>query len=130
MKKYILLLLVGFLFSCSEDGGRESETAEFLGRWKLTEVLIDPGDGTGTFQPVSGNNTLEFLRNGTISSNYSFCPFYSGTATQFSTAYSADDNTILMNDCFSEGMNIAYEIDGDNLILNYPCYEACAYKLE
>ncbi|HNP34058.1 MAG TPA: hypothetical protein PKN96_12265 [Flavobacterium sp.] len=129
MKKYILILgITTFLVSCSSENIRPSETSEFLGKWKLTEVLIDPGDGSGTYQPVTGNRIIEFLTNGNISSNYSLCPFYTGTATQFTTPYYADQNYILPKACFGEGSNIGYQRDNDNLILSYPCYEGCLYK--
>jgi hypothetical protein len=129
MKQLInLLFLCLIFFSCSEDNERESETAEFLGEWKLTEVLIDPGDGSGTFQSVVGNSTLEFLTHGKIRSNYSLCPMYEGTATQFITPYLAADNKIIPKNCFLEGYDIVYELQDENLILSYPCYEGCLYK--
>ncbi len=131
MKNQIALFLLTSIFiSCSNDVARKSETSEFLGKWSLSEVLIDPGDGSGTYQPVDSFASLEFLPNGTIASNYSLCQSYTGTATNFSTPYNADGNSILIRNCFPENYTINYAISGENLILYYPCIEACSYKFE
>lgn len=133
MRKYIsILLFVIMLTSCSEDNARKSETSQFLGKWKLIEQLVDPGDGSGTFQPVNGNKTLEFLSNGNVVSNYELCNFMGpeGSAN-FTLPYVANQDYILPNGCgFAEGFNISYSINGENLILNFPCIEGCAQKFE
>ena len=37
-----------------------------LGTWRLIEVRADPGDGSGTFQPVISSKTVTFETNGTM----------------------------------------------------------------
>lgn len=128
--KYLFLSLI--IFSCSEDNSRESETSEFLGKWKLTQTLFDPGDGSGVYVDVDSNDNreIEFLSNGNVISNYALCfenpdqPLIDN----FSAPYFADDDYILPNDCFPEGYNIEYRLQGENLILSYPCIEGCLYK--
>ena len=130
MKKYILLLtFASFFVSCSEDSGRKSETADILGNWKLTEILIDPGDGSGTFEPYPENRTLEFLPNGKIFSNYHMCDITSNIVENVSYLgyYSADGN-IIETECFVEGQNITYELVDGKLILHYPSYEGYSLK--
>ncbi|WP_395062722.1 hypothetical protein [Flavobacterium sp.] len=128
MKKTISVLSVLFLFiCCSKDKeNKSSETAEFIGRWKLTQVLSDPGDGSGVYQNVTENKTIEFLTNGTVVANYSLC----SDGNVLTAPYFADENYILPNNCFAAGLNIHYQLEGNNLILYYPCIEACSYKFE
>ncbi len=122
------MFLCLIIFSCSDDNGRESETSEFLGKWKLVESLIDPGDGSGTFEPIVGDYNIEFLSNGNVVSNYSLCTMNPTSGDRFTAPYFADDNHIIPNNCFPDGYNITYQIEGENLILHYPCIEACAHK--
>ena len=61
MKTKILALAVIILtvISCSKN---DDDTSSNLlkGTWKLTEVLADPGDGSGTFNLVNSNKNLIF----------------------------------------------------------------------
>ncbi|WP_333599390.1 hypothetical protein [Flavobacterium sp.] len=128
--KHLFLCLI--LFSCSDnDDHSKSETTAYLGKWKLTQELIDPGDGSGIFVDVTGNRTLEFLSNGNIVSNYSLCEMGPETTTTFTTPYLADEDQISTASCgFPEGVTISYHLDGENLILSFPCIEGCAQKFE
>ncbi|WP_445453826.1 hypothetical protein [Flavobacterium sp. 25HG05S-40] len=129
MKKIISFFLLAIvLISCSKDNNRESETSEFLGKWKMTEVLFDPGDGSGTYQPVTENKIIEFLSNGSVTSNYSFCNVVTPADGNYSAPYFASENQISLEDCFDSQYTIEYQLQGDNLILYYPCIEACSYK--
>lgn len=39
--------------------------------------MADPGDGSGTFQPVESDKTIEFKNNGSVITNNSLCDPYS-----------------------------------------------------
>lgn len=130
MKKFFFVLVtISMLLSCSEDNSRKSETNEFLGKWKMTETLIDPGDGSGTYVPVSGEYFLEFFPNGTVGTNYMLCTL-SGTNTgSYTSLYFADEQYIQSQTCnANQDFQIYYQMEGENLILNYPCIEACQVK--
>ncbi len=132
MKKltsYLFLCLL--IVSCSDDNGRKSETSEFLGKWKMTETLTDPGDGSGTYQPVTDNYTLEFLENGKIRTNYSLCNINSDLNTSYTAPYYAEENYIKAKNCSqAPDFEINYAIEEGKLILYYPCIEACNKKFE
>lgn len=132
MKKYIALLLLTTLFiSCSEDNGRKSETAAFLGQWKMTEVYIDPGDGSGAYEPVTENKIITFQKNGNVTSNYSLCELGISTTGSYSAPYFADEDHIVAKSCGNAAdFNIDYHLIDGKLILSYPCFEACGYKFE
>jgi len=126
--KYLLLCLI--IFSCSDDNGRKSESSDILGKWKLTQTLFDPGDGSGVYVDVEANDNreIEFTNNGNVISNYSLCLDNPTTGTSFTAPYFADEDYILPNNCFPDGFNIEYQIQGESLILSYPCVEGCLFK--
>lgn len=91
-KNIIFLMLISLLVSCNSDD-QENSTPELIGTWKLTEVLADPGDGSGTFKAVQSNKTIEFKNNGTIVTNTSLCDPYSDEIKS-SGSFSLHNNSI------------------------------------
>ena len=125
VKKWIILAVTLVLFSCNDD---EIVAPELIGTWQLSEVLADPGDGSGTFTPVESNRTITFLSTGMIESNESLCP---GEITQGNGRgiYSLQDSTIIATCPDQEiSLNISFKIEGASLLLIYQCIEACAEK--
>ena len=55
-------LILFFAIGASLQACTEEETDDLRNKWKLIEVLADPGDGSGTFQPVESDKTISFLR--------------------------------------------------------------------
>lgn len=133
MKTALGLLLISILLfgvSCDNHDGEIT----LIGKWKLIERLADPGNGSGTFQPVVSNKTLNLFSDNTFQCNEDMC-FMSANATQPSSGtYSLNDNTITPNNCNSTGMPPSFTIhftlyeDAGQLIVSYPCIEACAEK--
>ncbi|MEM6719585.1 MAG: hypothetical protein AAF611_09735 [Bacteroidota bacterium] len=122
MKKILpLLAMLICVISCSND-----ETIEnLIGTWQLAAVLLDIGDGNDEFRSINSDNILIFSTNGeTVTSNESFC----NLNEQFSAIYSEETGIITVNDCSEEPFFINFEIQGPELILSYPCFEACLYK--
>jgi len=54
-------------------GDDDTTDNEIVGVWKLIQISIDPGDGSGTFQDVETDKTIEFKADGTLISNGSIC---------------------------------------------------------
>lgn len=124
-----MLLFVVFLFSCSKNDETTenlSESPEFLGKWKLKQILIDPGDGSGVYENVAYDAYLTMNSDGTVTlTNQTFCP-----GTQIVTAnYYADEDKIVPS-CYGDGFSIVYSLQEGNLILSYPCVEQCLNKYE
>ena len=69
MKNSILILLAMFLLNCSSDDSKPSGETALIGKWKLIEQLADPGDGSGTFQPIESDIVIEFFSNGNVEVN-------------------------------------------------------------
>tara|TARA_B110000091_G_C13601222_1_gene384770 strand:- start:229 stop:612 length:384 start_codon:yes stop_codon:yes gene_type:complete len=94
-------------------------------RYYLIEVLADPGDGSGTFLPVESDKYLEFHTDGTITSNGELCSMGVESDSPSFGNYNQDTNTITTT---SWCLELSYEMDGDEVILIYQCFEACRSK--
>lgn len=123
-KTYILILILPVIFfSCNTDN--DNVKSGLTGSWKLTHVLADPGDGSGTFHPVSSEKTIKFHDNGTVTSNGDLCSMSIDHNSSSDGTYSLTDSTIYHNDC-----KIYFELSANELILNFQCIEPCKAKFK
>ncbi len=125
----------GFLFSLGVlaltlNGCDEDEAPELVNSWHLIEVLADPGDGSGQFEPVDSDKTIEFFADGTLMSNGFLCQMNPSTEVGSTATYSSAEMAITPDNCGVSAFVITYVMEGENLILNYPCFEACREKYE
>lgn len=126
--KHATLLILGILLVSYFSSCKKNETTTVVNKWKLIEQYSDPGDGSGDFNPVESNKTIEFLDNATVVSNGSLCYMSYETDGQSTATY--NDSTIIPKNCDFEEFSIAYEIQGNNLILYFLCIEGCAQKYQ
>lgn len=118
---FAILVILSLFTSCKKkDGG------SLTGTWELQEVLMDPGNGSGVFTAVSSDKNLVFHTNGNVNSNGIICDMSIESNTSTSGTYSKNDSTIISATC--QNLIIKYELNGDTLILIYPCFEACKAK--
>jgi hypothetical protein len=123
-KSIVVLIFLGFLLSCNKK--TDPISSSIVGTWKLIEVLADPGDGSGTFQPVNSTKTIIFDANGNVSSNGSMCDMSTGANTGSTGTYSDAQATFNSIEC--QNLTINYELNNTTLILIYPCIEPCKAK--
>ena len=125
IKNLTLAMFISTVISCSKT---EDITSSNLlkGTWKLTEVLADPGDGSGTFNSVNSTKNLIFSNSGNLSSNGAICDMSIETNLSSTGTYSEVNSTINSTNCPNN--TIKYELNGNTLILIYPCIEACKAK--
>ncbi|RDK89032.1 hypothetical protein [Marinirhabdus gelatinilytica] len=129
MKKFILFFAISLtILSCNSDDDAISNETTVVGSWKLIEVYLDPGDGSGDFEPVTSEKIVEFRANGSVLSNGSICQPSPAIGESTSGTYSTEELIIVSEDCVDTELDIQYRLDGNNLILNYPCIEACSEK--
>jgi hypothetical protein len=115
----ILLLLVG----CSDDSP-EPLTTDLIGKWRLVEVLSDPGDGSGVFQKVDSEKNIVFGYDGMVSSNGNLCSQSTEINASTSGVYSLADSTISNSDC-----TLYFRLENGELTMgNFNCIEACSAK--
>ena len=126
MKKATLFIIsLGVVISCSKKEDKQTETSSGE-KYKLIEMLADPGDGSGTFQAVTSSKTIEFKTNGTVVSNGKLCDMSTSSSSATAGTYSFTDSTISSANCNS----LPFEITGKHLIIFYPCIEPCQGKFE
>lgn len=109
---------------------KKDKEPQLVNSWRLIEVLADPGDGSGTFQPVASDKTIEFFSDGTISSNGILCQMSAESGTGSTGMYDEVEMTITPDNCGIFPFVILYEFSGEHLILSYPCFEPCREKYE
>jgi hypothetical protein len=123
MQRLVLfILLAGVLFGCADD---DPDVRGLPGIWVQIAFLADPGDGSGTFQPVNTDFTLEINSDLSYTANASLCNNEPTDGTQ--TTGQFDEATMRVQE---EGCQYsqAWELDGNELIIYYPCIEPCAAK--
>ena len=124
---YILIAILCIGSSC--DKGPLEVQGGIVGEWLLVEELMDPGDGSGTFQPVVSDKEIEFLGNGTFEANGDMCSMTNQSGTAHSGVYDTATETFSPDNCISAApMAYRYSVTGDVLILSYPCFESCQQK--
>ncbi len=104
------------------------EANGIVGTWLLTEQLFDPGDGSGTFQPVSSNRYIKLLTNGSYETNSSLCDMVATTTNITTGTYNTTDQTFNVGNCWNASLPLRYMQSGNELILMYPCIEPCQLK--
>ncbi len=125
MKTKILTISIIAMTLISCYKGKDEELT-MSGTWKLTEVLADPGDGSGTFNPVNSNKTLTFNSNGMVTSNGEICSM-SVESNKSSTGTFTETNFTIQSS-YCPDITIGFKVIGNELILTYPCIEPCRLK--
>ncbi len=128
----IVFIFLSFMIlgSCSDDDDALNISADIVGKWLLVEQLVDPGDGSGTFQLIDSDFTLEFFDNGTVTSaNGSLCNVFTPSDDTSSGTFSLENKTLTIG-CEDDVITIFFEKTGTELILTLICIEACAQKFK
>ena len=125
MKKLLLsTFIILVIYACAE----KKESA-LVGTWQLSQVLVDPGNGQGSFQKTNQDKVITFLADGTLKSNTSYCQMSKDATIGTAGSYSMN-NSKLMITCDTTESSINFELKDGALILDYPtqCVEACKEK--
>ncbi len=126
MKFRILTLLI--ITSSCTDQSNLLDTNDLIGQWQLSEVLADPGDGSGTFQPVDSDKTIAFRLDNTYESNGAICKTDAMTGKNIGT-YDPEKQIINSPGCSPDAFrDIGYDLKDGHLFIYYPCIEPCAQK--
>lgn len=127
MKKSILmpatLFATIFFVTCKKDAHTPNTTLS--GKWKLSQSLLDPGDGSGKWMAVPANNTVyvQFDSDGKLS----------GTAFPGDVSYVVKDSvTLTFTSKDNVLQNYRYSIKIDTMTMSpdgpIRCIEACGAK--
>ncbi|HAD97425.1 MAG TPA: hypothetical protein DCG19_08455 [Cryomorphaceae bacterium] len=129
MKKLtFLLVLAGMVGACSKNDNETDKpgpgNTSLEGQYQLVEILADPGDGSGTFEPVNSTKMVMLYADGTVKSNGDICTMVGATDSATQGTYSLTDSSITVTNC----SKLFFEQNSSQLIINYPCIEACRAK--
>ncbi|WP_420460943.1 hypothetical protein [Neolewinella sp.] len=125
MRLYHLLLVLPLLAGCDKD---EPTPDSILGTWKLREVYVDPGDGSGTFQPTDYARTITFFPDSTYTTDQTICNIGNHPADGGgSGVYSPGRQLIFPTTCRINA-EYPYDIAGRQLTVTYFCIEGCAER--
>lgn len=92
IKIALLCICMMFVLSCKKDG--KNDSSDITGRWKLSETLADPGDGSGKWRKAESTDYIQFFADGKlISDSYKEYTSYKLTDSA-NIAFSKDDKTI------------------------------------
>ncbi|WP_438426100.1 lipocalin family protein [Aquimarina macrocephali] len=125
MKKLLLcFFVITFCNACTKKN-----KSPLVGKWKLTHVLVDPGNGKGAFQKTNQEKVIEFFNDGTLKTNVSYCPLDNDKTIGMSGTYDMNHTQLIMA-CTSSESKINFEINDSKLIIDYPtqCMEPCKEK--
>ena len=118
---FIILFLFSLAFvSCNKSDENTDDPP--LSTWKLTAIRQDVG-APSPFQSVTSNRTIKFFSNGNFLSNGDICELTTSSDLSVFGAYSLQDSTLAY--CNND---LIYYIIGNELIIEYPCIEACQAK--
>ena len=121
MKTILIQILIVTIFSCNSS---INNNPKLINEYKLIEILADPGDGSGIYQSVKSTKTIKFYSNNTFISNGDICSLSITSNSISKGTYSIKELKIFTTNCDS----LNFEINGEELILKYPCFEPCLAK--
>lgn len=126
------LLIVATLVSC-EKSDETSSLNDIIGTWKLSEVLIDSGNGNGTWNQVNDGYKYTFKSDNTFySSRFTECSLgtYVLKADELTLDFDCDSLTI-GNETINALLVENIKFDSNDLIIKptyINCVEDCAWK--
>ena len=133
MKKHLLLCFLLAIIACdATDPLYDPYPAQLTGTWQLTEVLADPGDGSGTYRPVDSDKSIVFFEDGRFEANQNMCAAGDSDDLRNTGTYSLADATLTVTNCHfgasEEALKLHFTIDEGALYISYPCIEPCGEK--
>lgn len=124
MRIAMAMIFIYLILGCGKE---DLPLSDLDSSWELTEFLLDPGDGSGTFQIANYEKQLVFMSNGTIRTSRSFCD-PSQDELGMTGTYNSELLTFVPDDCGDESRPYTYQINGNEMLVYAPCIESCIEK--
>ena len=128
MKKELLILLAvtSLLYvSCKKTDKDNDGPGEVFGKWKLTETMQDPGDGSGRYKKVSGQ--IKYL---ILNKSADKAGKFEGDALPDLFSFRILDSVKMevFSNTYKMPLTYYYKVSAKSLQLNPPCIEGCGYS--
>ncbi len=129
MKKIAMLILVALaVTACQYDQDDRLDLSVLEGTWHLTEVLFDPGDGSGEFRQIDSKRQMTLTPENTYTANYDVCQAIE-EGENFTGSFDRIDAQEFLIPCAGSLLNsVQGRLEDGFLVLYYPCDEPCAYR--
>ncbi|WP_439583663.1 hypothetical protein [Dyadobacter bucti] len=133
IQTFLLTFLFTAIFCCKKDEKGPAENTGLVGKWKLVESLVDPGDGSGTFRKVDeiASTVVEFKANGDFKEVKG--PIYS-SINVYNTYKILDDKSLELSLTNNPQMQMPpttwyySELTPTSMKLSYGCDKPCVGK--
>ena len=114
----VMLTIIGL--SC-EKAKKDQSSAGLTGSWEFTESLIDPGNGSGTWQPAPENQEITFGDDRSFSGDVGLFQDY--------TRYEVlNDSALKLIKADATFISLRYKLENTGLEINPQCFERCGFK--
>lgn len=121
MRILIITIIAAFSIAASCRNSTAQQQTGLTGKWKFTEHLSDPGDGSGKWAPApAGETYIEFRKDSTIATDVSQLQGY--------TRYTKITKDEIMLSQSGNNVTFRYNIKGNTLEIRPPCREACGLR--
>jgi hypothetical protein len=129
MNRYSILLALLFLvLACEKETSAPLNTEAVEGSWVLVEVLFDPGDGSGTFEPSDAGFEITLNSDNTFEANFHVCRVFE-EGNRNTGAFTRIGGQEVLIPCSGSILNgIQGRLESGHLVFYYPCVEPCIYK--
>lgn len=126
-KIFYSLFVLALLSSCAKDSNNSSSSSDgIVSQWELIEQYSDPGDGSGGFEPVSGQKYVIFNEDATVTCYGDLCSMLLEDTEISNGTYDDMAMTITADEC--SGQLLFYAFEDSKLIISYPGDEPCQEK--
>lgn len=129
MRSVLFFIVVGILLvGCQKDADDRLTLTQLEGTWLLTEVLFDPGDGSGQFEPSDAGFSITLAPDNTFEANFHVCRVFEPGDRREGDYVRIGELEILIS-CQEQILNsVQGRLEEGNLIFYYPCITPCVYK--
>lgn len=124
----MLILVALAVTACQYDQDDRLDLSVLEGTWHLTEVLFDPGDGSGEFRQIDSKRQMTLTPENTYTANYDVCQAIE-EGENFTGSFDRIDAQEFLIPCAGSLLNsVQGRLEDGFLVLYYPCDEPCAYR--
>lgn len=131
-----IILIIGIalmsLMACEPtDCCVHPDQESIIGEWRLVEILIDPGDGSGVFMPVQSDKLIHFFADNTFSSSGNICSMDIHNQPNTEGEYNIQDSTLSNLSCapdLNPTVRMRFKVSKEELTIHHFCIEPCISK--